>query len=88
MKQHILILKGIDCANCAQRIEDALNALPNTKEANIDFSTNMLYIYTDNLTKVIHTITHIETQVSVLETSSSYISPLQEDTNIHTNYSL
>lgn len=80
MKQHILILKGIDCANCAQRIEDALNALPNTKEANIDFSTNMLYIYTDNLTKVIHTITHIEPQVSVLETSSSYISPLQEDT--------
>ncbi|MCX2716277.1 heavy metal translocating P-type ATPase [Helicobacter sp. MIT 21-1697] len=79
MKQHILKLEGIDCPSCAQRIEEALNTLPNTKEANIDFNTNMLYIYTDNLTKVMRTITHIEPQVSVSEASASYISPPQED---------
>lgn len=39
-----LLLKGLSCANCANKIENKLNSLPEVKEAIVNFSTSMLII--------------------------------------------
>ena len=36
------ILKGLGCANCAQKIEEQINKLNTVKEANINFATKTL----------------------------------------------
>ena len=36
------IIQGLDCANCALKIEDALNALPQVKNASLNFTTQVL----------------------------------------------
>lgn len=43
MEQKFL-LNGLDCANCANKIEDRINKLESIKEANINFSTSTLII--------------------------------------------
>ena len=37
-------LDGLDCANCAAKIEKKVSSLPNVKQANIQFATQTLTI--------------------------------------------
>lgn len=39
-----LMLNGLDCSNCASKIEDKVNALPSVKEANMNFMAKKLHI--------------------------------------------
>ena len=39
-----LILKGLDCADCAAKIEHAVNKLDGVKEATVNFMTQKLVI--------------------------------------------
>jgi Cd2+/Zn2+-exporting ATPase len=39
-----LLLKGLGCANCANKIEKKVDSLPEVKEAIVNFSTSMLII--------------------------------------------
>ena len=39
-----LLLKGLGCANCANKIENKVDSLPEVKEAIVNFSTSMLII--------------------------------------------
>lgn len=57
-------LQGVDCPTCAAKIESALNALPHTN-ANIDFSTNTLYLSTSDFNLAKHTISRVESSVSI-----------------------
>ena len=43
-KQLKLSLKGLDCANCAAKIEDRINALEEVKEANLNFSLGIVIV--------------------------------------------
>lgn len=38
------ILKGLDCANCAAKMEKAINELDGVKEATVNFMTTKLVI--------------------------------------------
>jgi len=38
------ILEGLDCANCAAKIEKAINELDGVKEATVNFMTTKLVI--------------------------------------------
>lgn len=38
------ILEGLDCANCAAKIEKAINELDGVKEATVNFMTRKLII--------------------------------------------
>ena len=38
------ILEGLDCANCAEKIEKAINDLDGVKEATVNFMTQKLVI--------------------------------------------
>ena len=37
-----LVLNGLDCANCANKIEDKVNKINGVKEATVNFSTTVL----------------------------------------------
>ena len=44
MKDIKLYLDGLNCANCAGKIEDKVNKLPDVDEAVLNFSTKLLLI--------------------------------------------
>ena len=39
-----LLLKGLDCANCANKIEEKVNNLQEVNEANVNFSMGFIVI--------------------------------------------
>ena len=40
-------LENLECAHCAQKMEDAINALPDVEEASVSFMTQKLPIIAD-----------------------------------------
>lgn len=40
-------LENLECAHCAQKMEDAINALPDVEEASVSFMTQKLTIVAD-----------------------------------------
>ena len=44
MKKNIYKLSGIDCANCAQKIEDKLNKTDGVYEASLSFVIQKLFV--------------------------------------------
>ncbi|MBM6860814.1 cation transporter, partial [Clostridium saudiense] len=44
MKKIKLLLKGLSCANCANKIENKVNNIKSVKEAVVNFATSTLTI--------------------------------------------
>ena len=70
-KDYTLSISGLDCPSCASRIEDSLNALPQVSRANVDFSTNTLYLSTSDLNLAKSTIHAIEPQARLTSPQDS-----------------
>lgn len=70
-KDYTLSISGLDCPSCASRIEDSLNALPQVSKANVDFSTNTLYLSTSDLNLATSTIHTIEPQARLTSPQDS-----------------
>lgn len=49
-KYRIYDIEGLDCAGCAAKVEDAIAALPEVKEAVLVYATGQLRIASDNFT--------------------------------------
>lgn len=80
-KDYTLSISGLDCPSCASRIEDSLNALPQVSKANVDFSTNTLYLSTSDLSLAKSTIYAIEPQARLtLPQDSISIDSTQDST--------
>lgn len=80
-KDYTLSIFGLDCPSCASRIEDSLNALPQVSKANVDFSTNTLYLSTSDLSLAKSTIYAIEPQARLtLPQDSISIDSTQDST--------
>ncbi|MDD7567266.1 MAG: cation transporter, partial [Helicobacter sp.] len=60
-------LKNLDCANCANKIEKALQNLDCVREAKISFATNTLKIDCDDLHAVQNAIAQLEPDVKLIE---------------------
>ena len=41
-------LEELDCANCAAKMEDAINKMPEVKQATVNFMTQKLTLETDS----------------------------------------
>lgn len=67
MREYKLTLEGIDCPNCANRVETALNNSSYVDNAGFDFNTNTLSLKSDNLTQVEDIIRKIEPHASIVE---------------------
>lgn len=70
--EHKIFIQGLDCANCAMKVETAVNKLSCVKEANINFTKGILYVNyheenNKNFDVVKKTILKIEPDVEVSE---------------------
>ena len=59
-------LKNLDCANCAARIEDAVQQTPGVNFASVDFATTTLFLDADSLFSVKNAIQKVEPQIDLL----------------------
>lgn len=69
-------LKGLDCAHCAQKIEDQLNKLDYVNECNIAFATTTLFLDVDensfNEEKIKQVVCSIEPDVELVNQTSTH----------------
>ena len=68
-------LSNLDCASCAEKIENSLKGLEGVSFVSVNFATATLNIETDNIESVKKEIMRIEPQVKVFE--------VDEDTDTH-----
>lgn len=75
-KEFKLLLEGLNCANCANKIEVKVNELEEVKEANLNFTTSTLIIEmnlnfskSSVIDKVVSIVTELEPDVKVSEKS-------------------
>ena len=40
-------LKGLDCANCAQKVQERVSKLENVKECSVVFATTKMFVETE-----------------------------------------
>ena len=59
-------LQNLDCANCAAKIETAVQQTQGVKFASVDFATTTLYLDADDFSAVQSTIQRVEPKISVL----------------------
>jgi len=59
MVKKVYIIENIDCANCAAKIEDKFNALPEVREATITFATRQLRVTAEDPDALIEKLTEI-----------------------------
>jgi len=62
-------LQNLDCANCAAKIEDAVQHTPGVKFASVDFATTTLYLDALDFAAVQKTVQKVEPDVSILSNS-------------------
>ena len=58
-------LKNLDCANCAAKIEKAVQEIPGVRFASVNFATATLHIDADHLSHVQATIRRIEPEIEL-----------------------
>ncbi|MCX7737475.1 MAG: heavy metal translocating P-type ATPase [Candidatus Kapabacteria bacterium] len=78
------ILKNLDCASCAAKIEDGLSKMENVKFVSVNFANSTLQIDATDMEKVKKKIKEIEPEVEVVEQierpeGSSKISTYKEE---------
>lgn len=67
VKPFKLVLEGLNCANCANKIEDRVNRLELVQEANLNFSTSQLIVTLHDESKKLQAIEEIKSIVKQLE---------------------
>src|SRR5699024_1200965 len=73
------ILKNLDCANCAVKLESELNKSDTVKSASIDFGTLTMFIDSTDLEEDLKIINKIEPEVELEEIGK------KNDENSHSN---
>ena len=80
--QKIYVLEGLDCANCAMKIERQVAKVKGVQETNVDFVTKKLYVEYEDATieeAILSTVTSIEpllTSSAPNDTAPSHASSL------------
>lgn len=87
-KNMIIMLEGLNCANCAAKIETEVNKLEEIKEAGLDFVSKRLIIKVDNnsnrnniFSKVQSIVNKLEPEVEVKLQSNNSINNKELDIN-------
>lgn len=65
------MLEGLDCANCASKIENAISGLNGVKEANVNFVTTKLIIDGED-----------EKMPTIIQEAEKIVKRIEPDTNM------
>ena len=60
------LLQNLDCANCANNIENAVKQTPGVKFASVDFATLTLFLDAKDLSAVQRSVAQIEPQIRII----------------------
>ena len=84
MKKHVYLLKDLDCADCANKIQQELSKNENLKNVTVNFNTLKLIYETDILTKedVEKIVQSVEPEVTLIENKKSKAMTIDFDSNI------
>lgn len=66
-KKEIFVLEGLDCANCAMKIETKIKEMPAVTSASVDFVSKKLRVEVANPKELEQTVEHIKEVVNQLE---------------------
>jgi len=64
-------IKGLDCASCGAKIEEAINKLPGVSHAVVDFANLRLHLTADDLERVRNEIKRIDPDVEILSSEDT-----------------
>ena len=75
MKKHVYLLKDLDCADCANKIQQELSKNENLKNVTVNFNTLKLIYETDILTKddVEKIVQSVEPEVTLTEVNEKSV---------------
>lgn len=66
-------LKGLDCANCAQKVQERVSKLENVRECSVVFATTKMFVETDtdlfDESKIVEAVKSVEPDVEVINLS-------------------
>ena len=71
-------LKNLDCANCAQKIEDGVKGLDEVNFASVNFATATLHVDTSDFGAVRQTIGKIESAIELLPVQDNSPIPVED----------
>lgn len=87
MAKKVYIISGLDCANCAAKIEKKINDLPQVEEATITFATNQLRITAQDpdslLPQALEIAQSIEPDVTIVPRDGHHPQEVQKDAHSH-----
>lgn len=76
MQRKVYILEGLDCANCAARIENKLSKMPELSDVSVTYATKQLRFSAEDpeslLPKIQETISSMEPDVEVVESNRGH----------------
>ncbi|KLV23473.1 cadmium transporter [Niallia circulans] len=81
LRKKEFILEGLDCANCAMKIENGIASINGVRECTVNFATQTLHLQVDEieeksiLAKAEKTITRLEPHVKMVEKRKKATSP-------------
>ena len=68
-------LKGLDCANCAQKVQERVSKLENVRECSVVFATTKMFVETDtdlfDESKIVEAVKSVEPDVEVINLSKN-----------------
>ncbi len=71
MQRKVYILEGLDCANCASKIERKLSKMPGLEDVSVTYATKQLRLSTEDpdamLPKIVEAVKALEPDVEVVE---------------------
>ena len=67
MAKEVFILEGLDCANCAMKIENKVKEMPTVSAATVDFVSKKLRVEVANKRELEATVANITNVVQKLE---------------------
>ena len=67
MAKEVFILEGLDCANCAMKIENKVKEMPTVSAATVDFVSKKLRVEVANKRELETTVANITNVVQKLE---------------------
>ena len=65
--KEVFVLEGLDCANCAMKIENKVKEMPTVSEATVDFVSKKLRVEVANKRELKSTVQNIKNVVQKLE---------------------
>ena len=81
MKTNVYILEGLDCANCAAKLEQKINSLEGVETASITFATGQLRVTAEDpdqlLDQIIDTAHKMEPDVKIYKKEMECFASLQ-----------